>query len=75
MQGNVKTFDMTVVSLSDNMNIGNAYRRARNALCFEKSHFAVTVQFDNIEAKKHPKNQSISTVKILVPESGTGFSQ
>ena len=37
------------------MNIGNAYRRARNALCFEKPHFAVTVQLDNIKAKNRPK--------------------
>ena len=29
------------------MNIGNAYRRARNALGFEKPHFAVTVHLDN----------------------------
>ena len=34
------------------MNIGNAYRRARNALCFKKRHFAVTVQLDNIKAKR-----------------------
>ena len=34
------------------MNTGNADRRARNALCFEKPHFAVTVQLDNIKAKK-----------------------
>ena len=32
------------------MNIGNAYRQARNALCFEKPHFAVTVQLDSIKA-------------------------
>ena len=42
-----------------NMNIGNAYKRARNAPCFEKPHFAVTVQLDNIKAKNRPKNQSI----------------
>ena len=41
------------------MNTGNAYMRAHNALCFEKPHFAVTVQLDNIKAKNHPKNQSI----------------
>ena len=35
-----------------NMNIGNAYRRARNVLCFEKPHFAVTVQLDNIWIQK-----------------------
>ena len=32
------------------MNIGNAYRRARNALCSEEPYFTVTVQVDNIEA-------------------------
>ena len=37
------------------MNIGNPYRRVRNALCFEKPHFAVTVQLDNIKTKNHPK--------------------
>ena len=41
------------------MNIGNAYRQARNALCFEKPHFAVTVQLVNIKAQNRPKNQSI----------------
>ena len=41
-----------------NMNIGNAYRRARNALCFEKPNFASTVQLDNIKAKHRPKNQT-----------------
>ena len=40
-----------------NMNIGN--RRARNALCFEKPNFAVTVQMDNIKAKTRPKIQMI----------------
>ena len=41
------------IALSHNMNIGNAYRRARNALCFEKADFAVTVQLGNIKAKKN----------------------
>ena len=33
-----------------NVNIGNAYRQARNLLSSEEPHFAVTVQQDNIEA-------------------------
>ena len=62
------TISMLFLSLTDilytvqpNMNIGNAYRRASNALCFEKkpTHFAVTVQLDNIKAKSRQKNQSI----------------
>ena len=44
---------------ANNINIGNAYRRARNALCFEKPHCAVTVQLDKIKAKLVQKNQSI----------------
>ena len=58
------------------MNIGNAYRRARNALRFEKPHFAVTVQLDNVKAKNRQKNQSIRPklyrlkfwYRILVPD-------
>ena len=38
-----------------NMNIGNGYRQARSALYFEKPHFAVTAQLDNIKAKNCPK--------------------
>ena len=33
------------------MNLGNAYRRTSNALCFEKTHFTDTVELDNIKAK------------------------
>ena len=59
-----------------NMNIGNAYRRGRNALCFEKTHFAVTVHLDNIKAKHRPKNSNYKTqaiplkywYRILVPD-------
>ena len=56
------------------MNVCNAYRRARNALCFEKSHFSVTVQLDNIEAKNCRKikvldpRYTLITIKILVPD-------
>ena len=59
------------------MDIGNAYRRSRNALYLEKKKlFAVTVQLDNSKAKNCPKYQSISyTLKILVPDYGTGFSK
>ena len=42
------------------MNIGNAYRRARNVLCFEKkTYFAVTVQMNDSKTKNSPKRQSI----------------
>ena len=34
------------------MNIGSAYRWARNALFLEKTYFAGTVQLDNIKAKQ-----------------------
>ena len=37
------------------MNIGNAYRRARKALYFEKQQFVVTVQLKNIKAKQSSK--------------------
>ena len=66
------------------MNIGNIYRRARNALCFEKKkkkkkkkkHFTVTVQLDNIKAKKSSKKSKYKSQpiplkfwhRILVPD-------
>ena len=43
------------------MNIGNAYRRARNALRFEKTHFAATVQFDNIKTRHRPIKSKYKT--------------
>ena len=61
------------------MNMGNAYRRARYALCFEEPLFAVGVQLVFLESLKSSKNQNIRpklyNVKILVVDSGTGFSQ
>ena len=37
-----------------------AYRRARNALCFERPHFAVTGQLDNTKAvASHHENMPI----------------
>ena len=41
------------------MIICNAYRRARNELCFEKPAIPVKIQMDNIKAKNRPKNQNI----------------
>ena len=44
----------------------------------KKTTFAVTVQLDNIKAKNRPKikvQDPSYTVKILVLDSGTGFSQ
>ena len=48
------------------MNTGNAYRRARNALCFENPHFAVQYNWIILKPKIVKKNP---------PDSGTGFSQ
>ena len=54
------------------MNIGNAYRRALNALCFENLHFAVPVQLDNIKAKYCSKIQSVRP-KLYRWNFGNGF--
>ena len=55
-----------------NMNIGTAYRWARNKLCFEKPHFAVIVRLDNSKAKKSSKKSKYKvqaiTLKTLVPD-------
>ena len=65
------------------MIIGSAYRQALNALCFEKPHFAVTVQLDNIKAKKSFKKSKYKTQTIplkfwyqnLVPDFLCWFRQ
>ena len=40
------------------MNIGNAYRRARNALCYAEQHFAVTVQLDDIKYRLETRKRA-----------------
>ena len=43
-----------MIECYSNMNIGKAYRQARNALCFEKPPITVTAQLDNIKDKNRP---------------------
>ena len=65
------------------MNIRIAYRRARNALCFEKLPFAVTVKLDNMKAKisstkSKYKTQAIPLkfwYRILVPDFPSWYRQ
>ena len=60
-----------------NMNIGNAYRQACNALC---SYNCIILKLKKLSKKTKYKTQAIPlkfcfTVKILVLDSGTRFSQ
>ena len=50
--GNFMVAMVTICGVNSlNINIDDACRPARNALCFEESQFAVTVQLNNIKAE------------------------
>ena len=62
--------------IKHNMNIGNAYRRARNALCFMRNMLNESQEELPLETKNTQNHESrrLGTIKILVPDSCTGFS-
>ena len=48
------------------INIGNAYWRARNAQCFEKTHFAVTVQLGPVVQSVVSLTSSLRVISLTV---------